>query len=281
MNESENKKVKRNLTALVEFSRILNSSLDMGFILNNVLLTCMGKFLSTKGMIALNQRGRLVFKAGKGISEDKLKSFPEIKADENCLDSEQLKIFLDSTHLHTSEKIISSNGFLGIVSLGDKLNNKPFTEDDVEFLKTILNISASAIQNSMVVDELKKVNRKLDSRVQRLNALFELSKEFVTFSESTKVARLLVYSVIGQFLVSKYAIVTVDNNRVRVLDSKFDKEALLKALSNYKPDNFKNSATGETLSHNYSELGKIGIELLVPMQLQGETKGLNLSRQKN
>ena len=276
MNDSENKKVKRNLTALVEFSRILNSSLDMNFILNNVLLTCMGKFLSTKGLIALNLGGRLVFKAGKGISEERQKNFPDIKADVNCLETEELKSYLESCHLHTAEYINSSNDFLGIVSLGDKLNNTPFTEDDVEFLKTILNIAASAIQNSMVVDELKKVNRKLDSRVQRLNALFELSKEFVTFSESTKVARLLVYSVIGQFLVSKFAVVTIEDNRIRVLDSKFEKDALLSALSNYNLGDIENSATGINLTGKYPKLEEIGIELLVPMQLQGETKGLIL-----
>ena len=45
---TNNLKVKRNLTALVEFSRVINSSLDLNFILNNVLLTCLGKFLSYK-----------------------------------------------------------------------------------------------------------------------------------------------------------------------------------------------------------------------------------------
>jgi sigma-B regulation protein RsbU (phosphoserine phosphatase) len=60
MNESESIKVKRNLTALVEFSRIINSSLDLDFILNNVLLICMGKFLATRGLIALSINGKLI-----------------------------------------------------------------------------------------------------------------------------------------------------------------------------------------------------------------------------
>ena len=47
MNDVETVKIKRNLTALVEFSRIINSSLDLQFILNNILLTCMGKFFAT------------------------------------------------------------------------------------------------------------------------------------------------------------------------------------------------------------------------------------------
>ena len=72
MQDNDNIKAKRNLTALVEFSRVINSSLDLNFILNNVLLTCLGKFLATRGIIALNINGKLQIKSYKGISEDKI-----------------------------------------------------------------------------------------------------------------------------------------------------------------------------------------------------------------
>jgi sigma-B regulation protein RsbU (phosphoserine phosphatase) len=67
MNDTGSRKLKRNITALVDFSRIINSSIDLQFILNNVLLTCLGKFLSTKGLIALNENGTLQIKHTKGI----------------------------------------------------------------------------------------------------------------------------------------------------------------------------------------------------------------------
>ena len=66
MSDNDNLKVKRNLTALVEFSKVINSSLDLNFILNNVLLTCLGKFLATKGIIALKHDNKLLLKAQKG-----------------------------------------------------------------------------------------------------------------------------------------------------------------------------------------------------------------------
>ncbi len=46
MLEAKNLKVKRNLTALVDFSRIINSSIDLEFILNNVLSNLPRKILS-------------------------------------------------------------------------------------------------------------------------------------------------------------------------------------------------------------------------------------------
>lgn len=276
MNESESIKVKRNLTALVEFSRIINSSLDLDFILNNVLLTCMGKFLATRGLIALNINGTLSLKSSKGISEEIKKKFPAIPVDTSLMDNQELKNFYTESRLQAIEKISSSDDCLGIVCLGEKLNKSPFTEDDTEFLKTILNISASAIQNSMVVDKLSLVNRFLDSRVQRLNSLFELSKEFGMFSESTRVAKLLVYSVIGQFLVSKYAVLTFIEGDNKILESKFPDHHLQDALKNEDLLQIENSLSNHEIEKKYNSLFKLGVEVIVPMQLQGNTKGLIL-----
>ena len=195
MTDTDEIKIKRNLTALVEFSRIINSSHDLDFILNNILFTCMGKFFVTKGLIAIKYGERLELKSFKGLSENVLSNFPELKANKEFIYNESFKEFLNNSGLQIIEKINSSKGCIGIICLGEKLNKVPFTEDDLEFLKTILNISATAVQNSLVVDELTKVNRVLDSRVNRLSSLFELSKEFGLFSESTKVARLLIISL--------------------------------------------------------------------------------------
>jgi len=218
MSDSSNFKLKRNLTALVEFSSIINSSIDLNFILNNVMLTCLGKFLATRGLIALSENGKIVLKHSKGVSESALKLFPDLNAKPDCTSKDELKVFMNKANLKAVQKISSSDDCVGIVCLGEKLNKSDYTNDDLEFLGTILNISATAIQNSVVFGELKKVNRILDSRLHRLSSLFELSKEFGMFSESTKVAKLLIFSVIGQFLVSKYAVVTFNESGIDVLD---------------------------------------------------------------
>lgn len=274
MSEIESLKVKRNLTALVDFSRIINSSLDLTFITNNVLLTCMGKFLATRGLIALSIEGKIVLKNYKGISEELKNNFPDMEATDECIDSDNFRKYLVENNLYAVEKINSSNECVGIVCLGEKLNKSSYTKDDLEFLRTILNISASAIQNSMVIEELKKVNRALDSRIQRLNALFELSKEFGLFSESTKVAKLLVYSVIGQFLISRFAVILFDGNEIQVLESKFKTDELLPWIKNYGLNKLVNSITKQEIKDTYPELEKINVELIVPMQLQGQTQGL-------
>lgn len=275
MNDSEDLKARRNLRALVELSRVINSSLDLEFILNNLLLTCLGKFLTTKGFIALNTNGLLQPKAQKGITDEQFSSFPEIK-DKAELQSDKFKSYLASLNILVFDEICSSQECLGIIALGEKLNKIPYTDDDLEFLHTITNIAATAIQNSLMLSELKKTNRILDSRINRLNSLFELSKEFGLFSESTKVARLLVYSVIGQFLVQKFAVVSFEGKNIKILESKFPQDELIMALNKYNSKLITNSISKKEIETNYAILQTFGVELIVPMQLQGNTKGLIL-----
>ena len=274
MIEAKSLKVKRNLTALIDFSRIINSSIDLNFILNNVLLTCLGKFLATRGLIALKENDKILLKGSKGLGPEITDKFPELKATQECIDDPVLISFMQDTNLKVAEKISSSEDCIGLVCLGEKLNKSDYTEDDVEFLATILNISATAVQNSMVINELKSVNRQLDSRVQRLSSLFELSKEFGLFLEPSKVIRLLGFSLMGQFLLKKIALVRFENEEIEILDSKFDDEEIFSSVKKYELQNNHDSIKKEKIQKNYPELAGLGIELIVPMQLQGKTRGL-------
>ena len=276
MNDVESVKIKRNLTALVEFSRIINSSLDLPFILNNILLTCMGKFFATKGLIGLNINGRIHIRSSKGINEKLLGTFPDITSGDDLDNHNLFKEFLKANKLSVVEKISSSNDMVGIVCLGEKLNKTAFTEDDIEFLRTIINISATAIQNSIVLYELKRVNRVLDNRIHRLNSLFELSKEFGLISEKSRTTKLLVYSIIGQLLISKFAVVLSDGKNKQILESKFPEADLLDALTDIKISEIESPVNIDRIIKQYSRLDELKIELIVPMQLHGETKGLIL-----
>ena len=280
MQDNENLKVKRNLTALVEFSRVINSSLDLTFILNNVLLTCLGKFLATKGLIALNIKGKLIVKSFKGVAEENVKMFPDLDANESCINHPDLINYFSENVLLAAEKISSSNDCVGIVALGEKLNKQNYSKDDLDFLMTILNIAASAIQNSLIVEELKFVNRELDSRIQRLSSLFELSKEFGLFSESTRVTRLLIFSLIGQFIVQKYALLRFEGTDIEVIEPKIPVEELLSNIRKIDYQKIEISLKKEQIALLSPGLFSMGIEVIVPMQMQGKTKGLIILGQR-
>ena len=224
----------------------------------------------------MNIDGRIQIRSSKGINEKILAAFPELTSKDDLDSHDLFNEFLKANKLGAVERISSSNDMVGIVCLGEKLNKTEYTEDDLEFLRTIINISASAIQNSIVLFELKRVNRVLDNRIHRLNSLFELSKEFGLISDRSRTTKLLVYSIIGQLLISKFAVVLSDGTNKQILESKFPEADLLDALTNIKISEIEGPVVKDEIISQFSSLNELNVELIVPMQLHGETKGLIL-----
>ncbi|MFA6596082.1 MAG: SpoIIE family protein phosphatase [Ignavibacteriaceae bacterium] len=283
MEKLEFTKLKRNLTALVEFSRVVNSSLDLQFTLNNLLLTCLGKFITTKGCIILSIQNEMKILSSKGLSEEQIASFPVVFHVDEIEESKELKEFLFQNKLVYSEKICSPRKCLGILCLGEKITKEEYLTEEKEFLVTILNIASTAIENAMFITELKEVNRMLDSRVNRLSSLFELGKEFGVLTDESRISKLLVYSLLGHFLLSTYAIIILDENKLKILESTVPKAPLLDVLSHVNIQSIENVHDKESIEKDFPNLSKYNFELMIPMQLQGETSGLVLlgKRMKN
>lgn len=282
MSNNQNNAALRNFSALVDFSNLINSSLDLNFTLNNLLLTCLGKFHTTKGLIALlNDEKKFVVKASKGINQEIIDSFPEISFSDYDT-NDKFSNYIIKNNFKVYQEIKSSEGLKGIILLGNRLTNQEYDDEDISFLRTITNVGATAIENSLFVDRLKKINRELDSKVNQLSSLFDLSKEFSGLLQVEQVAKLLVYSLIGQMLVSKYAIVICSRDSYSILENSFNEELLKTALKNCSANNFVHPIQKNELSDDLKIFSEIGSELIIPMQIKGETKGLIiLGKRKN
>jgi sigma-B regulation protein RsbU (phosphoserine phosphatase) len=282
MQKIDNNAALRNFSALVDFSNLINSTLDLEFTLNNILLTCFGKFHTTKGLIALlNEENIFKVKASKGIAQQVISKFPNL----TNLDYEtsgELSIYIDENNFPIVQDIKSTGGLKGIIILGQRLTNKPYDEEELSFLKTILNVGSTAIENAGVVEKLKKVNRDLDAKVNQLRSLFDLSKEFSGILQIDRVSKMLVYSLIGQMLVSKYAIISCIGSNVTFLDNRFDEGHLKLAFTHCGAEHFSKPLTRLELTGIFKPFVEVGVDLVVPMQLKGETKGLILlGKRKN
>lgn len=263
----------RNLSAIVDFSKNINSSLNLDFALNNLLLTCFGKLAITKGVVALfNKEGILEIQLAKGISQEKLSDFPKIRNDEDFND--KLSSFMDRNKFGLIEKIISSEKVLGYLILGNKLNKNEFTNEDKQFISTILEIGSITIRNAQNFESINSLNKTLDSKLNQLNSIFDLGKEFSSILEMERVSKLLVYSISAQMLISKYAIVIFNNDKKEILDSKYENEKLKTVLDSAEINNI----TEPEILNKGSDFCKccleIGIALIVPMMLKKKKKGL-------
>lgn len=282
MQITNNNAALRNLAALVDFSNLINSSLDLNFTLNNLLLTCLSKFHTSKALIAIaGEDAILNVYASKGIPQKNLEQFPDVEINNYSKDKNFLD-FLTQNNFTVYNEFKSSNETKGLILLGAKLGGGDYTKEDLDFLRTILNVGSTAIENSLIVEKLKKVNRSLDAKVNQLSSLFDLSKEFSGILEIDRIGKLLIFSIIAHMLVSKYAVITIYDGVIQLLENKFDEIELRDALKELEIASIVEPLNKDEIIEKLLSLRKLGAELIVPMKIKNEVKGLIiLGKRKN
>ena len=265
----------RNLSALVDFSNNINSNLNLDFALNNLLLTCFGKLTISKGIIALyNDEGEIEIALSKGVSKEILNDFPNKIKRESAF--ENLKVFCSSNNFELTEEIVSSDQLLGYFILGKKINKQEYTSEDKLFISTILKIGSTTIRNAQSFNKLSNLNKELDSKINQLNSIFDLGKEFSSILEIERVSKLLVYSVSAQMLISKYAIIIFQNESTEILESKYEIKQLNTILEKKGITEITEPIEVDKSSDFCKACYDIGIALVVPMMIKKERKGLLL-----
>ena len=274
MNSFNNIDARQNLSALVDFSNAINSSLDLEFTLNNLLLTCFGKLHTTKGFVALvDSEKKLSIKLSKGINQSNIEAFPNVSVDGEKF-TQNFYNYLDKYKYPLYRNIVSPQGIIGVVVLGEQLSHAKFTENDREFLRVLVNIASAAIENSTIISKLKTVNRSLDGKVNQMSVLFELSKEFSGTLQIKMIGKLLVFSIIGQLLVSKFAVIGKTKGIPDIWENKFDNDALLPFASIEMFDKIETTLNRDKIKDEFPKLFSLGVRLILPISLKGKTDGL-------
>ncbi|HMS33560.1 MAG TPA: PP2C family protein-serine/threonine phosphatase [Ignavibacteria bacterium] len=205
------------LNSLIEFSQLISSKLDLKYILNNILLSIMGKMLISKGIILLNSEsgGENIFtiEAAKGIDTKLINTLVEAEFPKmpvfNFDEIENKSEFINISGLNYFFKIYFQNKFMGLLCLGKKLNNTDLAKNEIIFIETMLNISSSAIENTIKFNQLSSMNINLNNKIRQLNSLFELGKEFNSnFTNKENIIKLLGYTLLGNFGIKDFVIIS-------------------------------------------------------------------------
>jgi len=181
------------LKSLFETSRLFNSTYDLSFISQHILRTLMGKLLVSRcslHLTSLTDSTIIQTIAAKGSFRPAL---PEV------LTEAELESIAASHHM-TRHELISNGNRIGFLLLGKSLANRPFSEQEVFFIDSILQFSSGALENSMRFQEIKAAKSVLARKVQELKTLYELSKEINGILEPRSVFSLFSLTVLGQGL---------------------------------------------------------------------------------
>ena len=196
------------LKALYETSRLLSGSLDLDFVLSNLLLIAMTKAFVTRGVVFLFDPLKEHFQvaAVKGIADWKQNTTIELDytPSDAILTDETIPKTLQDQRIVLVLPIAFQGRHIGLIGLGRKLSGEPFSETEMEFIKTLVNMSSAAVHNSLMVEELRQANHDLDAKIQELNTLFDLSREFNAAQDRQRLVRLFSFALMGQLLVQRH-----------------------------------------------------------------------------
>ncbi len=196
------------LRALYETSRILSSSLELEFVLNNLLLTAMSKLLVTRGATFLFDPilDRYIAASVKGVKE--LAQNDAVAVDGvvpgTLMQGEEIPPEMKEYGMELVISVAYGDRVLGLLAVGKKAIGTSFEQAELEFIHSLVNMSSAAVHNSLMVEELKLANRDLDGKIQQLNTLFDLSQEFNATIDRDRLIKLLTLGLMGQMLVSKH-----------------------------------------------------------------------------
>ncbi|MBN1634452.1 MAG: PP2C family protein-serine/threonine phosphatase [Ignavibacteria bacterium] len=264
------------LNTLIEFSNLINSNLDFKFILGNILLTIMGRMLITRGMILIKSNegenlNEFTVESSKGVlpgTNGSVVYFEPLS--DSVFTSEEFKnqpeIFI-SNKIEYFFKIFFSNKLLGLLCLGAKPGGQQLNKNDIIFIETILNISSTTIENTIKFNEIKKLNYQLNGKIGNLKSLFELSKEFNTnFLDRNKIVRLLNYTMLGNYGVKDFLIISKYNS---------DKYYIMSKTSNIESPDFSDMnfsflndpvvLSDSGIISELNEFKELGYELVIPI----------------
>ena len=272
------------LTSLIETAKILNSSLDYKFILNHIMLASMGKLAVSKTAAVVRlpvaSSGKEEFlKIGKGITlEEEVISKLFTLDMEGSLSISEIRNGVGANLAATGAgrlfAIRTSHRLLGYLFIGKKLVGHELLPSEVDFVSTLCNIAAASIENAFVFQQYKESNSELQQRVQELQTLFELSKEFSLLTDEARAVRTLEFAVMGQTGARKYAVCLVHNSKGKIVVNRMPglEEADLHTLCSYEAPMRLSELTGE--NESAVRLIGLGAEVVIPFQLQGKTDGL-------
>lgn len=282
------KKSSSDILPLFEFSNVVNSSLDLNFILGTVLLTVMGKMLVSKGLVLLKKPdGSFEVIAKKGLEQVSIGQRIEIdKPPRTIAAVRRLKTttkmwvgFFASLDQELVIPILSQRSVVGMIAVGPRLSLKNYTSSDKQLIQSLVNLSGAAIEKALIIDQLKEVNRSLDHKFQELNTLFDLSKEFNVGLDVSKVVRLITFALLGQVGVNRYAICLRNDQGLQIIASRLDGEIAIAGSLNVLCDLKKAELIQDLLKQRKLReaavgLHQLGITALIPMHLQNQTKGI-------
>ena len=193
------------LESLLESAKLLHSTLELDALLKHLLRTVMGRLLVTRGAIAIRDGDGMRVEICRGTRELAVgDSFTREKAA-----ASGLELFFD---IGEPDRMV---GVLGISKPPAKLEM-----EEQDFLRALLGMAASGIENAQAHKEAVRLNRSLDQKIQDLRTLLDLVRGLAATLDPDEVGHMVTLTLAGRWIVPKHAVATWREGHPAVLRGK-------------------------------------------------------------
>jgi sigma-B regulation protein RsbU (phosphoserine phosphatase) len=194
------------LVSLLDLTSTLGESAGGETPLESALLIVMRELQVERGALFVrNADGELALRASRGLPREAPSTLGDAPPTEptplepgrGACDRHGLALLAP---IHRGERVI------GVLGLGPREGGTPFGEEDLGFLRNVTTGMATAVENGLLHDELRRVSLKMSANAFQLHNLFDVSRELAGGFEEKALFELVTTSVMGHFLVSRCAL---------------------------------------------------------------------------
>ncbi len=188
----------RELFTLCEAGRIINSSLEIDVILNQLMDLIIQTMNAERGVIFVKDfvTGELMMEVARNVEQETIKDamlfsstilhdvqrrgepifIPDCREDNLCRDSISISRYSILSIICLPLRL--KGEIIGTIYVDDRRTSHLFHQDDVDFLMSLGDMAALAIQNARLYRELEVANRRLEGEARDLRRQVRVKSEF-------------------------------------------------------------------------------------------------------
>jgi sigma-B regulation protein RsbU (phosphoserine phosphatase) len=193
------------LISLLDLSTTLGSTLSSAEILDAALLIVMGELQVARGALYVAEgEGRYRRRAARGLPASVAEVVERAEVPESPFAPGPADAGLGSFALVCP--IRKAGRPIALLGLGPRAEGRPYGPEEAGFLESLAACAATPIENGLIYEELRRVNRSLSVKVYQLHSLFDIGRELTASLDEEAIERLVATTVMGHFLASRCAL---------------------------------------------------------------------------
>jgi sigma-B regulation protein RsbU (phosphoserine phosphatase) len=202
------------LIALLDLTTSLGGRLSGQEILDVVLLTVMGRLGASEGCLYVKAEGGLAeLRVSRGLSgrAPQNVALGDLAGNEVVeRGSGRCDALFAATSLELVCPITRAGRHVAVLGVGGSAAGRRYTGEDVAFVQSVAACAATPIENGLIQDELRSVNRRLSVKIYQLRNLFDISRELAASFDEESIKSLTVTTIMGQLMISRCALFLVE-----------------------------------------------------------------------